>query len=115
MASFMRLAGISRVQCRKFTSTTARRNGATAVQKKPIGGFRGGFIIIITIIFSLMLISFQISIIGFLLGFSLASSFAAYHLLEEYQRASAVLQTSVEELKVSTEKVSMAGTHAIGR
>lgn len=118
MASFVRLAGILRrsphylVQCRKFTSTTARRNDATsnlAVQKKPIGGFRGGYIII-TIIF-LMLISYQISIIGFLFGFSLASSFAAYHLLDEYQRASAALQTSVEELKISTEKVSVGATH----
>ncbi|KAF8809560.1 hypothetical protein BYT27DRAFT_7187876 [Phlegmacium glaucopus] len=98
MASCMRFAGLSRrshhlVQRRNFTSTTARQNdamsnlGAVQAQKKPIGGFRGG-------------------IIGFLFGFSLASSFAAYHLLEEYQRASAALQTSVEELKVSTEKVS---------
>ena len=55
------------------------------------------------------------SIIGFLFGFSLASSFAAYHLLEEYQSASAALQTSVEELKVSTEKVSIAGRRPIGR
>ena len=37
----------------------------------------------------------------------MASSFAAYHLLEEYQRASAALQTSIEELRVSTEKVSI--------
>lgn len=44
-------------------------------------------------------------IVGFLFGFSLASSFAAYHLLDEYQQASAALQASVEELKLSTEKV----------
>ena len=44
-------------------------------------------------------------IIGFLFGFSLASSYAAYHLLEEYKLASAALQASVDELKVSTEKV----------
>lgn len=62
-----------------------------------------------------MLTFFKISIVGFLFGFSLASSFAAYHLLEEYQRASAALQTSVEELKVSTEKVSMVGIYPIGR
>ncbi|KAF5314835.1 hypothetical protein D9619_007063 [Psilocybe cf. subviscida] len=61
--------------------------GTIQPQKKPIGGFRGG-------------------IVGFLFGFSLASSFAAYHLLEEYQKASAALQASVEELKISTEKVS---------
>ena len=120
----MRLAGISRrsyhlVQCRKFTSTAAWRSDATsnlstAVQKKPIGGFRGGCIII-TIIFPYVNILLKNSIIGFLLGFSLASSFAAYHLLEEYQQASAALQTSIEQLKVSTEKVSMVGIYTIGR
>ncbi|EIW81400.1 hypothetical protein CONPUDRAFT_73141 [Coniophora puteana RWD-64-598 SS2] len=61
--------------------------GTVQEQKKPVGGFRGG-------------------IIGFLFGFSLASSFAAYSLLDEYKRASAALQASVEELQVSTEKVS---------
>lgn len=44
-------------------------------------------------------------IVGFLFGFSLASSYAAYHLLEEYQQASAALQASVEELRLITEKV----------
>ena len=44
-------------------------------------------------------------IIGFLFGFSLASTFAAYHLLDEYKTASAALQASVEELQASTEKV----------
>ena len=43
--------------------------------------------------------------IGFLFGFSLASSFAAYRLLDEYKQASAALQASVEELQQSTEKV----------
>ena len=47
----------------------------------------------------------NVSIVGFLFGFSLASSLAAYHLLEEYKLASAALQASVEELKLSTEKV----------
>ena len=42
--------------------------------------------------------------IGFLFGFSLASSFAAYRLLDEYKQASASLQASVEELQQSTEK-----------
>lgn len=45
------------------------------------------------------------SITGFLFGFSLASSYAAYHLLDEYQKASASLQASVEELQQSTQKV----------
>ncbi|KAG8893393.1 hypothetical protein FRB99_001970 [Tulasnella sp. 403] len=55
--------------------------------KKPIGGFRGG-------------------IFGFLLGFSVASAYASYRLLEEYKIASALLQASVEELQASTDKVS---------
>ncbi|KAI9456167.1 hypothetical protein F5148DRAFT_1224817 [Russula earlei] len=55
--------------------------------RKPIGGIRG-------------------SVIGFLFGFSLASSFAAYRLLDEYKVASTTLQASVEELQQSTERVS---------
>ncbi|KAJ7794156.1 hypothetical protein B0H14DRAFT_2923943 [Mycena olivaceomarginata] len=46
------------------------------------------------------------SIVGFLAGFSLAASIAAYNLLDEYQLASAALQASVEELQLSTEKIS---------
>ncbi|KAJ7147487.1 hypothetical protein C8R43DRAFT_1088534 [Mycena crocata] len=61
--------------------------GTPTPPKKPIGAFRGG-------------------IVGFLAGFSLAASFAAYHLLDEYNQASAALQASVEELKLSTEKIS---------
>lgn len=45
------------------------------------------------------------SIVGFLFGFSLASSFAAYRLMEEYQQASAALQSSVDKLAESTERV----------
>ena len=52
-----------------------------------------------------MYFSNRSSVIGFLFGFSLASSFAAYRLLDEYKQASAALQTSVEELQQSTEKV----------
>ncbi|KAI0314023.1 hypothetical protein OF83DRAFT_483047 [Amylostereum chailletii] len=75
-----------------FTSHSLRQEvvpnlGATPVQKKPVGGIRGG-------------------VIGFLFGFSLASSFAAYRLLDEYKQASAALQSSVEELQQSTEKIS---------
>ncbi|KAF9527534.1 hypothetical protein CPB83DRAFT_895141 [Crepidotus variabilis] len=100
MAACARLARVSRpstrfVQSRSFNASSILREevvaapsvGTVQPQKKPIGGFRGG-------------------IVGFLFGFSLASSFAAYHLLEEYQAASAALQASVDELKVSTEKVS---------
>jgi hypothetical protein len=47
----------------------------------------------------------QLSIFGFLVGFSVASGFAAFRLLDEYKQASAALQLSVEELQRSTEKV----------
>ncbi|KAH9971934.1 hypothetical protein BGW80DRAFT_1151022, partial [Lactifluus volemus] len=61
--------------------------GVAPSPRKPVGGIRGG-------------------VIGFLFGFSLASSFAAYRLLDEYKQASVTLQASVEELQQSTEKVS---------
>ena len=47
----------------------------------------------------------EVSLVCCLFGFSLASSLAAYHLLEEYKLASAALQASVEELQASTQKV----------
>ncbi|KIM89276.1 hypothetical protein PILCRDRAFT_813208 [Piloderma croceum F 1598] len=99
MASLCRLSAARRtaLQSRSLSTTRVLREEVTAtatpnvgtipVQKKPVGGFRGG-------------------IVGFLFGFSLASSFAAYHLLDEYKQASAALQASVEELQISTEKVS---------
>ena len=43
-------------------------------------------------------------IVGFLLGFSLASSYTAYRLVDEYNQASAILQASVEELQATTIK-----------
>jgi len=59
-----------------------------------------------TIPFRSLLLTYwsHVSVIGFLFGFSLASSFAAYRLLDEYKLASATLQASVEELQQSTEK-----------
>ncbi|KAG9013570.1 hypothetical protein FRB90_005859 [Tulasnella sp. 427] len=78
-----------RLQAEATTATP----GATVVDagsvrpKKPIGGFRGG-------------------VFGFLLGFSVASAYASYRLLEEYKIASALLQASVEELQASTDKIS---------
>jgi len=82
---------LSHSQRRFLTTSRSLRNeipvGTPAIQKKPIGGLRGG-------------------IVGFLFGFSLASSFAAYQLLDEYKQASAALQASVNELKLSTEQVT---------
>ncbi|KAJ3524611.1 hypothetical protein NMY22_g10923 [Coprinellus aureogranulatus] len=77
-------------------------------QKKPVGGFRGGVCTLygVDIDCTRTEVVTNVRIVGFLFGFSLASSLAAYHLLEEYQRASAALQASVDELKISTEKVS---------
>ncbi|KAF8423716.1 hypothetical protein L210DRAFT_2135808 [Boletus edulis BED1] len=70
-----------------ITRNDAPNLGTVSSPKKPIGGFRGG-------------------IIGFLFGFSLASAYAAYHLLDEYKTASAALQASVDELQASTAKVT---------
>ncbi|TFY75478.1 hypothetical protein EWM64_g8534 [Hericium alpestre] len=86
-------ASRSSVARRNFSTTRLVRQeaapnvGSPPVPKKPVGGIRGG-------------------VIGFLFGFSLASSFAAYRLLDEYKQASAALQTSVQELQRSTEQIS---------
>ncbi|KAG9308790.1 hypothetical protein JVU11DRAFT_11415 [Chiua virens] len=103
MASTLRCLSVSRnfVQCARTqtrhlstspilhndTSTPSPNLGTVSSPKRPVGGFRGG-------------------IIGFLFGFSLASAYAAYHLLDEYKAASAALQASVEELQASTAKVT---------
>ncbi|GJE88266.1 hypothetical protein PsYK624_043490 [Phanerochaete sordida] len=68
-------------------ASAAPNLGHVPPPKKPVGAFRGG-------------------IVGFLFGFSLASSYAAYHLLDEYKQASAALQASVEELQHSTERIT---------
>ncbi|KAF8942746.1 hypothetical protein BGZ47_006170 [Haplosporangium gracile] len=54
--------------------------------KRPVGGFRGG-------------------ILGFLLGATAAGGAGYYYLLEEYQTASNLLLSSVEDLQTSTNKV----------
>ena len=41
-------------------------------------------------------------------GFSLASAYASYYLLQEYKLASSLLQGSVEDLQDSTSKVNPA-------
>ncbi|KAI0731927.1 hypothetical protein C8Q72DRAFT_182419 [Fomitopsis betulina] len=100
MSSVLRLAASARPASSAFsrralsTSRVVRSEavptpniGTVPPPKKPVGAFRGG-------------------VVGFLFGFSLASSLAAYHLLEEYKLASAALQASVEELQLSTQKVS---------
>ncbi|KAJ7505382.1 hypothetical protein B0H11DRAFT_1978411 [Mycena galericulata] len=89
----LRLPQTFHAPSRSLSTSLPRRNeqipniGTPATQKRPIGAFRGG-------------------IVGFLAGFSLAASFAAYSLLDEYNQASAALQASVDELKLSTEKIS---------
>ncbi|KAI0789807.1 hypothetical protein C8Q75DRAFT_764917 [Abortiporus biennis] len=82
--SSRRLLSTTRVVRDEATSPNL---GTVPPPKKPVGAFRGG-------------------IVGFLFGFSLASSYAAYHLLDEYKQASAALQASVEELQESTQRVS---------
>ncbi|PWN49802.1 hypothetical protein IE53DRAFT_387946 [Violaceomyces palustris] len=55
--------------------------------KRSKGGIRGG-------------------LMGFLLGFGLASAYGYYYLLQEYNSASRLMLTSVEELQSSTEKIT---------
>ncbi|KAG0217318.1 hypothetical protein B0O80DRAFT_458992 [Mortierella sp. GBAus27b] len=81
------------VSRRHFSSSAVARaeQGAGATQpvvtyKRPVGGFRGG-------------------ILGFLLGATAAGSAGYYYLLEEYQTASNLLLSSVEDLQTSTNKV----------
>lgn len=57
--------------------------------RRPVGSVRGGMM-------------------GFLLGFGIASSYGYYYLLKEYNAASNLMLASVEELQSSTEKVSKA-------
>ncbi|RIA80359.1 hypothetical protein C1645_792693 [Glomus cerebriforme] len=84
---------------RSFTSTNITRAAqeessssstklGTSVQptRKPIGGFRGG-------------------LIGFLVGLTITGGAGYYYLLEEYNTASNLLLSSVEELQKSTNKV----------
>ncbi|KAF7314187.1 hypothetical protein MKEN_00890900 [Mycena kentingensis (nom. inval.)] len=82
-----------RSQSRLFSTAAICRNevvanvGVPTPPKKPVGAVRGG-------------------ILGFLTGFSLAASLAAYNLLDQYNTASAALQASVDELKQSTDQIS---------
>ncbi|KAF9331831.1 hypothetical protein BG006_005293 [Podila minutissima] len=75
---------------RQFTtSAVARSEQASAPvvsYKRPVGGFRGG-------------------ILGFLIGATAAGGAGYYYLLEEYQTASNLLLSSVEDLQASTNKV----------
>ncbi len=103
----------ARIQSRLLSTTRVVRQEATPnlgtvpPAKKPVGAFRGGCVPSLRSI-PVMANSKWYSIVGFLFGFSLASSLAAYHLLEEYKLASAALQASVEELQTSTQKVRFA-------
>lgn len=87
------------------TSHPTPNLGGTLVQKKPLGAFRGGSVFIVSSQLDAAEGMVTRRIVGFLLGFSLASSYAAYRLVDEYKQASAILQASVEELQVTTIKV----------
>ncbi|KAJ7069843.1 hypothetical protein C8F01DRAFT_1114243 [Mycena amicta] len=95
MASIRTVTARASIRARSalFSTSRACRDdvvanvGVPTPQKKPVGAVRGG-------------------IVGFLTGFSLAASLAAYNLLDQYNTASAALQASVDELKQSTEQIS---------
>ncbi|KAK3817912.1 MAG: hypothetical protein JOS17DRAFT_758025 [Linnemannia elongata] len=75
---------------RHFSSSAVARSEQSAPvvvnYKRPVGGFRGG-------------------ILGFLIGATAAGGAGYYYLLEEYQTASNLLLSSVEDLQASTNKV----------
>ncbi|KAG0335849.1 hypothetical protein BG004_008295 [Podila humilis] len=76
---------------RQFTTSAIARSEQAAPApvvsyKRPVGGFRGG-------------------ILGFLIGATAAGGAGYYYLLEEYQTASNLLLSSVEDLQSSTNKV----------
>jgi hypothetical protein len=84
-----------------------RTLGPRQRKRNQLAGFGEGlFNILVACIWPHQALFSDSSIVGFLFGFSLAASFAAYQLLDEYKQASAALQSSVEELRISTEKVS---------
>ncbi|KAG9292242.1 hypothetical protein G9A89_023962 [Geosiphon pyriformis] len=88
---FRQLGILARSNLRLFSNTPYRSQAITSenqvpTPKKPVGGFRGG-------------------IIGFLLGFTVASGAGYIYLLDEYHAASNLLLGSVEELQQSTNKV----------
>ncbi|KAI0030430.1 hypothetical protein K488DRAFT_54262 [Vararia minispora EC-137] len=98
MASVLTRPRVAGTASRFFSTSRVLRAEAIASDfgtlpspKKPVGGIRG-------------------SVFGFLVGFSVASGFATFRLLDEYKQASAALQLSVEELQRSTEKIS---THMV--
>ncbi|PVU84810.1 hypothetical protein BB559_007384 [Furculomyces boomerangus] len=81
---------LSRSQRAAFSITPRSFQAATGTQKtesetpksksKPIGGFRGG-------------------IFGFLLGATVAGSYGFYYLIDQYQKASSLVLSSVDELE----------------
>ncbi|CAG8487116.1 2065_t:CDS:2, partial [Ambispora leptoticha] len=91
--TFRQITPLSLDKARSFSASEYRAqthnnyNGQdTPKSKTPIGGFRGG-------------------LIGFLLGFTLASGAGYVYLLDDYHAASNLLLSSVEELQLSTNKV----------
>ncbi|KAJ2337509.1 hypothetical protein GGI00_000193 [Coemansia sp. RSA 2681] len=69
------------------TAGSASRPAQEAPRKKrPIGGFRGG-------------------LVGFLLGVTSAGAFGFVYLIEEYQKATSLVLSSVDELEKSSLKV----------
>ncbi|KAJ2890539.1 hypothetical protein GGI21_006134 [Coemansia aciculifera] len=68
------------------TTGTSRPAQEAPKKKRPIGGFRGG-------------------LVGFLLGVTSAGAFGFVYLIEEYQKATSLVLSSVDELEKSSLKV----------
>ncbi|KAJ2162821.1 hypothetical protein GGF46_000385 [Coemansia sp. RSA 552] len=77
----------STVKVGEVASSAAARVAPQAARKKrAIGGFRGG-------------------VVGFLLGVTSAGAFGFVYLIDEYQKATALVLSSVDELEKSSLKV----------
>ncbi|KAI8323183.1 hypothetical protein GQ54DRAFT_296887 [Martensiomyces pterosporus] len=90
--AFARPAAVARrfestVKVGEAAASVASRPAQQAPKKKrPIGGFRGG-------------------VVGFLLGVTSAGAFGFVYLIEEYQKATSLVLSSVDELEKSSLKV----------
>ncbi|KAF9148500.1 hypothetical protein BG015_009769 [Linnemannia schmuckeri] len=85
-ANTLRIASRRHFSSSAMTRAEQQPTPVVVNYKRPVGGFRGG-------------------ILGFLIGATAAGGAGYYYLLEEYQTASNLLLSSVEDLQASTNKV----------
>ncbi|KAL7271053.1 hypothetical protein RUND412_006217 [Rhizina undulata] len=78
---------LPRLSARAFqTSRVLRQEAGAAVQKKPVGAFRGG-------------------IFGFLLGSAISGAAAYFYLLEEYKTSNELLTEDIDALRNTIQRI----------